>query len=320
LRIRSGHSRVSPVNGDLGLATLRWQRSAEEGDDVHGVLERAGAGLAAGKPMSLDPPGGPDSARRWHGLDSTGGLPVTGEPPEPGHGLSPQARRRWYSAIGATAALALLAGGVVTLVPRHRHTITQLAADCGLIHCDATLPGAIVTSSPSGHVSTPQPHHRARKSASPSPSASTSHRATPAASAPPTQAPSPAPTPAKPTPTPPPGPKVGVTYTLDSQDNHWGENHFHGHLTVVNHGSQQVSGWTIQLALAGDRIRWVGYRQGWSLVPFASWGYSGSTLTLSASFAGETLGPGASQTVYIDADGNAVSPSGCSFDGAACHS
>lgn len=261
--------------------------------------------------MSFNQPGGPGSA---------GELPVIDEPSGPGRGLSPLARRRWYSAIGATAALALLAGGVITLIPRHRHTITQLAADCGLVNCGATLPGAIVTSSPSGQVSAARPHHKTHRSASPSPSASKSHRATPAASATP---PTPAPTPAKPTPTPakpPPGPNVGVTYTLDSQNNFWGHNHFHSHLTVVNHGSQPVSGWTIQLALPGARIRWVGYRQGWSRVPFSSWGFSGNTLALTAGSPGETLAPGASQTVYIDGDGNAASPSGCTFDGAACHS
>jgi hypothetical protein len=254
--------------------------------------------------MSFNQPGGPGS---------TSELPAIDEPPEPGRGL---ARRRWYSAIGATAALALLAGGVVTLVPGHRHTFTQLAADCGLINCGATVPRAIVTSSPSGQVSTARPHHKTRKS----PSASASHRASPAASAVP---PTPTPTPAKPTPTPakpPRGPDVGVIYTIDSQGNFWGNKHFRSHVTVINHGSQPVSDWTIQLTLPGDGIRWVGYRLGWSQLPFSSWRFSGNTLTLAAGSPGETLAPRASQTVYIDGSGTSASPSGCTFDGAACHS
>jgi hypothetical protein len=278
------------------LATLRRQRPAEEGDDVHGVLERARAVPAAHKPMSASQPGSPGPA---------GELPVIDGRPGPGRG---PARRRWFSVVGVTAALALLAGGVITLVPRHRHTVTQLAADCGLVNCGATLPGAIVTSSPSGQISTARPHHKARMW----------HRVTPALAATP-----PAPTPAKPKPTPakpPPGPDVGVTYIIDSQDNHWGQNHFHSHLAIVNHGNRPVSNWTIQLTLPGDGIRWVWYQVGWSQQPFSSWGFSGATLTLTASSPGETLAPGASQTVYIDGDGNAASPSGCSFDGVACHS
>ncbi len=245
--------------------------------------------------------------------DSTGELPAIEDLPQPGRGLSPQARRRWLSAVGATAALALLAGGVLTLLPHHRRAVTTLADDCGLINCGAALPGAMVTSSPPDQVSTARPHHRTGTPASRSPSGSKSHRATPTAR--------PTPTPAKPSPTPkpPPVPDVGVTYTVDSQHNFWGNNHFHGHLTIVNHSSRSVSGWAIQLTLPGDRIRWVSYRQGWSQVPFSNWGFSGSTLTMTAASGAETLAPGASQTVYIEGDGSADSPTGCSFNGATCH-
>lgn len=253
------------------------------------------------------------------GPDGTGELPVVDEPARPGRGLMPQARRRWYSAIGATAALALLAGGVMTLAPHHRHPVTQLAADCGLIHCDATLPGAIATTSPSAHLSTARPHHKTRKPASPARPVSKSREPTPAASATSTKpTPSPPPPPPSPTPKPPAGPNVAVAYSLD-RVSQWG-NHFHAHLTIINRGSQAVSGWNIQLALPGDRVEWVGYQQGgWGGTPFDAWGFSGSTLTLSAN-GGEALSPGASQTVYIDGWGSTTSPGGCTFDGASCHS
>ena len=244
--------------------------------------------------------------------DGTGELPVIDEPAGPGRGPAPQARRRWFPAAGGAAALALLAGGVVTLVPHHNHPVAQLAADCGLIHCDATLPGAIATTSPSAHLSTARPHHKTRASASPS----TSHVHTPAASATSTK-PTPPPPPS-PAPKPPTGPNVAVTYTLDSVSQRG--NHFHAHLTIVNRSSQTVSGWTVQLTLPGDWVHWVGYRQGRDWNPFSSWRLSGSTLTLSATSASETLSPGAPQTVYIDGGGNATSPGGCTFDGASCQS
>jgi hypothetical protein len=307
----------------LTLGTQRIHRgSTEEGDDVHGVWERAGAVCVAGTTVSDDLPGGPGS--EWQpdpvrGPDAAGELPIMDEPYGRSRGLAPQARRRWYSAIGATAGLALLAGGLVALLPRHAPPVTQLAADCGLIHCDATLPGAIVTTSPSESAA-PQPRHKTHKPASPSPSAHTSHSSAPSA---PPKTPQPQPPPPTLAPPPPPaGPDVAVTYSLDSQDNHWGQNHFQGHLTIVNQGSQPVSGWTIQLTLPGDDIRWVGYGQGgwggWS--DFRGWGFSGNALTLNASSPSETLSPGASQTVYINGDGSSASPSGCTFNGAACHS
>jgi hypothetical protein len=271
--------------------------------------------------VSDDLPGGPGTSQEpdpVRGPDATGEQPVMDEPGGRNSGLGPQARRRWYSAIGATAGLALLAGGVVALLPRQAAPVTPLAADCGLIHCDATLPGAIVTTSPSGSTA-PRPHHKARKPASSSPSAHASH--SPAPSVPPaTPESQPPPSPAPPK--PPPGPDVAVAYTLDSQGNHWGHPDFHAHLTIVNQGSQPVSGWTVQVTLPGDQIRWAGYQQGgwggWG--DFRTWSFSGNTLTLTANSPEETLSPGASQTVYIISDGSPASPSGCTFDGAACHS
>ena len=120
-----------------------------------------------------------------------------------------------------------------------------------------------------------------------------------------------------PPPKPPPAPDVAVTYSVDGKS--WWD-HFRVYLTIVNRSSQTVSGWTIRLTLPGDRVDWVGYRQGWRGNSFSSWNFSGKPLPLTANSGGEALGPGASPTLTIDARGNTRSPSGCVFNGAACHS
>jgi hypothetical protein len=277
-----------------------------------------GAGYVAGTPVSDDLPGWPGTAPEpdpVRGPGTTGELPIIGEPSGLSRVLTPQARRRWYVAAGATAGLALLAGGGVALLARQAPPATQLAADCGLVHCDATLPGAIVTTSPSASAA-PRPHHKTRKPVS---SAHPSHSPAPPV---PTTTPKSQPPPSPAPPKPPPGPDVAVAYSLDSQGNHWGHPDFRAHLTIVNRGSQPVSGWTIQVSLPGDQIRWVGsQRGGWGgWGDFRTWGFSGNTLTLNANSSDEVLSPGASQTVYIIGDGDSASSVGCTFNGAACHS
>jgi hypothetical protein len=247
--------------------------------------------------MSTDPPGGPGAADGPDSLGGPDGLGVPGGLSGPGQWLTPLARRNWLTAIGATAALAALLGGVAFLAPhRHHDAAAQLAADCGLINCGAVLPGAIATTSPSGYAGQARPHQRAHKS----PSASAGRRSL-----------SYVPRPSVPKP-----PNVSVTYTLDRP----GRGHFRGHLTIVNHGRWPVAGWTIRASFASDRIESVGYLQGGSEISFNSWQFSGSTLTLSANSGGETLAPGASQTVYIYGRGATASPDGCTFNGANCRS
>jgi len=236
------------------------------------------------------------------------------EPAGIGQWLAPLARHRWYSAIGATTALALIGGGTALwLSSSPGQPVHQLAADCGLVNCGAPLPVPVATTSPQIHISRSRPHHR-RKSASPSPSASKKSQPKPTHSAGPTVRPSPTP----PTPPPPPPPPhVTVTYS-PSDHHHWGG--FQGQLTIVNHSSQTVSGWNVQLAFPGDAVQWVGYPGGWNGTPFSNWQFSGGTLTMTANRGGEALGPGGSQTITIEGQGSTSSPSGCTFNGAACRS
>ncbi len=250
--------------------------------------------LVTGTLMNADLPGGPGAADGRDGLGMPEGPGGPGGPSGPGQWLTPPTRRHWLTAIGATAALTLLVGGVAFLAPhRHHDAATQLAADCGLINCGAVLPGAIGTTSPSGSASQARTGNGAHKS--PSPSASRR----PLSYAPRSSVPS-----------------VSVTYTLD----HPGHGHFRGHLTIVNHGQQPVTGWIIAAGFTSDRIESVTYLQGGSEISFSGWQFSGSTLTLSADSGGETLAPGASQTVYIYGRGPTASPVGCTFNGSDCRS
>lgn len=240
--------------------------------------------------MNTDLPGGPGAA------DGSDGLGMPEGPGGPsGPWLTPLTRRNWLTAIGATAALAVLVGGVAFLAPHRHHDSAQLAADCGLINCGAVLPGAIATTSPSGNASQ-APGNGAHKSPPP-PAGRRSLSYAPQSSVP------------KP-------PSVSVTYTLDRP----GRGHFRGHLTIVNHGQRPVTGWIILASFANDRIESVTYLQGGSKISFSSWQFSGSTLTLSANSGGETLAPGASQTVYIYGRGPTASPDGCTFNGSDCWS
>ena len=48
-----------------------------------------------------------------------------------------------------------------------------------------------------------------------------------------------------------------VTYTVDGTDP-WHQG-FRAHLTIVNHGTTPVAGWTVQVSLPGDQVDWAGY-------------------------------------------------------------
>jgi Cellulose binding domain len=239
----------------------------------------------------------------WHPARS--GRPRLGQPwwrPKP------FSRPLWYPAAGAAAVLALLAGGAMTLLTISRGPQARpLAADCGLVTCDASLPPVVTgpaAPSTAAHstarahrrhraahrVLAPAAHSRLRPSARPD---RPSHRRHPR----------------------PPHPGgVTVTYTLDSTDP-WHRD-FRAHLTIVNHGATPVAGWTVQVSLPGDQVDWVGYSGAWD--PFANWQFSGSTLALEAVSGGETLAPGATEIVLIFAQGSNTVPGDCQFNGAAC--
>jgi hypothetical protein len=58
----------------------------------------------------------------------------------------------------------------------------------------------------------------------------------------------------------------------------------------------------------------------WDGVPFEHWRVSGDTLTISADNDTETLAPGEPLSVSIHGRGRTTSPTGCTFNGAACPS
>ena len=53
-------------------------------------------------------------------------------------------------------------------------------------------------------------------------------------------------------------------------------------------------------------------------LPFATWQFSGTTLTLHADSSGETLSPGSTEVVPVFGRGDTTAPSGCTFNGSGC--
>jgi hypothetical protein len=204
-----------------------------------------------------------------------------------GHG-----RHRWYIAIGVTAGLGLLAGGLLLVLPGSTPATHTLAADCGLVNCGAAVP-APITSASSPASLRPLPRHRPYQPV-------------------PVSVPRPAPLV---TSAPPAASAVAVSYSGGGQGN---SGHFSTQLTIVNHGSAPVSGWTLQLSYPGDQVFWVGDLGGWPHSEFVSWQFGGATLTLSAQAGGETLAPGGTQSIVVFGAGQSTTPAGCTFNGSAC--
>ena len=257
----------------------------------------------------------PGSAPGTEAPEAPGG---TGDQPPPGQQPwsrpRPFSRPLWYPVAGAAAALALLAGGAMTLLTISRGPQAQpLAADCGLVTCGASLPpvvtGPAVPSTAAHSIARAHRRHRTayRRVLAP---AAHSRLHPPALPGRPSHR-------RHPRPAHPGGPApatVTVTYTVDSTDP-WHQD-FRAHLTIVNHGATPVAGWTVQVSLPGDQVDWVGYPGAWD--PFANWQFSGDTLALNAVAGGETLAPGATEIVPISAQGSNTVPGGCQFNGSAC--
>jgi hypothetical protein len=230
--------------------------------------------------------------------DPRGGLggPRTDEAAGPGRWLASLGRHAWYLAIAAAAALGMIIiGGVGILVQGNGTPSPQLASDCGLINCGASLP--------SPNISTQSHISKVHTSVSHAPSAP--------------KQPAPSPTPSQ-TATPAPAAAANVTVTVTANRDRHDPDRFHDQLTLVNQGGSPVSGWTVQLTLPGDGIDSVESVSGWDGVPFDHWRYSEDTLTISADTDSETLGPGAPLNVSIHGRGRTISPTGCTFNGAAC--
>ncbi len=296
--------------------------------DTPGSSEDAAAHLT---PASSQPAAAPEPAR--NGADAVApAMAVSSQPaatPEPADGGAgdqprpgqqpwwrprPFSRPLWYPVAGAAAVLALLAGGAMTLLTVSRGPQARpLAADCGLVTCGASLPPAVtgpaVPSTAAHSIAPAHRRHRAARRRVLAPAAHARLRP-PALPGRPSHR-------RHPRPAHPGGPApaaVTVTYAVDGTDP-WHRG-FRAHLTIVNHGTTPVAGWTVQVSLPGDQVDWAGYPGAWD--PFANWQFSGDTLALNAVSGGETLAPGGTEIVPIAAQGSNTVPGGCQFDGSAC--
>ena len=218
------------------------------------------------------------------------------EPAGTGRWLATLGRHPWYLAIMAVAAFGLVAGSVTVLVqanstPSHQPT----ASNCGLVNCGAALPGPSTTISTQSHIGKAHTtvSHAPKPSASPSPS------------------PSQAPTHAQASP-----PNVTLTFSAGQDQRDF--DHFQGQLTLVNQGGSPVSGWTAELTLPGDEVFSVENQDGRDGSPFDHWQFDGDTLTISGDNSSETLSPGEPLSLSINGRGRTTSPTGCTFNGAAC--
>jgi Cellulose binding domain len=230
---------------------------------------------------------------------STGPRGTRRGPARSGRWLAPLGRNTWYLAIVAAAALGLTAGGVALLAGSGGEPSQKAAPDCGLINCGASLPGPSSTISTQNHIGKA---HTA-----------VSH---PPAAPPSSSAPSQGSTPAGPTSAVAVAAQVSVSFSSGGDRHDF--DHFQEQMTLVNNGGSPVSSWSVQLTLHVDGVDSVEIPGGWDGVPFEHWQFSGDTLTISADTRSETLGPGAPLNLSIHGRGNTGSPTGCTFNGAAC--
>jgi len=218
------------------------------------------------------------------------------QPAGTGRWLAALGQHPWYLAIMAVAAFGLVAGSVTVLVQANSSPSHLAAApNCGLINCGAAVPAPGATTSTEIRIGRAHTtvSHAPKPSASPTPSPS---RAAGSAQAGP--------------------PNVTLTFTVgqDQRDFH----HFQGQLTLVNQGASPVAGWTAELTLPGDEVFSVENQDGRDGSPFEHWQFDGDTLTISADSSSETLSPGEPLSLSIHGRGRATSPTGCTFNGAAC--
>jgi hypothetical protein len=215
------------------------------------------------------------------------------EPAGTGRWLATLGRHPWYLSLMALAAFGLVAGSVTVLVQANSTpSYPPAASNCGLVNCAAALPGPGATISTQSHIG--QAH------------TTVSHAPKPSAS--PTPLPAQAPTDAQASP-------PNVTLTFSASQGQRDFDHFQGQLTLVNQGSSPVAGWTAELTLPGDEVFSVENQDGF---PFEHWQFDRDTLTLSADNSSETLTPGEPLSLSIHGRGRTTSPTGCTFNGAAC--
>jgi hypothetical protein len=219
------------------------------------------------------------------------------QPAGTGRWLAALGQHPWYLAIMAVVAFGLVAGSVTVLVQANSTPSHQAAApNCGLINCGVAAPAPSVTTSTDIRIG--KAH------------TTVSHAPKPPAS------PTPSPSQAATTPTQASPPDVTLTFTASQDQRDF--DHFRDQLTLVNQGASPVAGWTAELTLPGDEVFSVENQDGRDGFPFEHWQFDGDTLTISADNSSETLSPGEPLSLSIHGRGRTTSPTGCTFNGAAC--
>ena len=202
-------------------------------------------------------------------------------------------RHPWYTGLGAGAGFMVLASGVIFILPK---SPSAMMTECGVAPCTAphATPAGGRTANRNAARGTTHGFMRPAKprvSASPTTSASTLPATVPSAAGPAaSQLP----------------PSVTVTYALIVR---W-YGGMMGEFTIANHGSTVITGWELSAAFPGDQIQVTG-----GPIDPNPGGY---TVVMKAQPDWPTIAPGASQSGYFLARGNTITPSNCTYNGAAC--
>jgi Cellulose binding domain len=202
------------------------------------------------------------------------------------------------------AGLLALAGGTLALLPHQTgHAPRDVADDCGIVTCTATLPASVTGKATLSASPSAAPRRAANTSPAAAPTRPAATRATSRPPAP-TQVPAASPSPSS------ARPAAAVSVTVTYSVGRWFQG-IQGRFVIVNNGPAAVTGWNLTVAFPGDgnfRV-WNGLGR-----------VSGATLTITAPPGAPVLAPGASQQVTIFAEGGTTEPASCTFDGAAvCH-
>jgi hypothetical protein len=226
----------------------------------------------------------PAARRRW--LDAT----------TRNRWLDAATRHPWYTALGAGATFMVLAGGVISVLPKQ--SPSAMMTTCGQVHCAAGRQSPAI---PVTGMATSGTAHRPKSSAEPRVNPSP----TPAASMLPAPASPPDPSAmASVAPQLPAG--VTVTYAIIAR---WSGGML-GEFTVANNGSANITGWELTAAFPGDQIQVT-----WGPVDQSP---GSETMVMKAQSGWPTISPGTSQSGYFIARGDTTSPSNCTFNGITC--
>ncbi len=230
-------------------------------------------------------------------------------------------RRHRNQLAGFAAAAVVLAGGVLAFMPRQQPVSRPVAADCGLVHCSATLP--VLASSGAAASGSGQPgrtpgtgKHASAGGRGSAPASS--HPGLPA-----TPGPLPSPvavvvhTSAPPAPPPPPSRPLTVGYSVVQSRSGFGGTRFVSRFTLVNHTGSAVTGWALQAGLPHAWVQWVSPSPGgypW----YRDWSPVRDGIVISGARGSEAIPAHGTLVLYFSAEGSGTGLSSCTINGASC--